>query len=65
MQTKKTVRYSTETISYRTALLWANLQKECKLANSLSEFKSKIKTLEYDTRVCRLCRSFLQNLGLI
>ena len=43
MKIKKTVRYGLETISYRTPLLWANLPEECKLANPLSEFKSKIK----------------------
>ena len=48
MKTKKTVRYGSETISCRTPLLWANLPEECKLANSLSEFKSKIKTWKCD-----------------
>ena len=43
-ENKKTVRYGSETISYRTPLLWANLPEEYKLANSLSEFKSEIKT---------------------
>ena len=41
---KKTVRYDSETISYKTPLLWVNLSEEYKLANSLSELKSKIKT---------------------
>ena len=62
---KKTVRYGSETISYRTPLLWANLPEKCKLANSLNEFKSKIKSWKCDTCVCRLCRPFLQNLGFI
>ena len=62
-ENKKTVRYGSETISYRTPLLWANLPEEYKLANSLSEFKSNIKTRIYDICVCRLCRPFLQNLG--
>ena len=55
----KTVRYGLETISYRAPLLWANLPEEYKLADSLSEFKSKIKTWKCDTCVCRLCRPFL------
>ena len=42
-ENKKTIRYGSETISYRTPLLWANIPEEYKLANSLSEFKSKIK----------------------
>ena len=34
----KKVRYSFETISYRTSLLCANFPNEYKLVNSLSEF---------------------------
>ena len=64
-ENKKTVRYGSETISYRTPLLWANLPDEYKLANSLSEFKSKIKTWKCDPCVCRLCRPFLQYFGFI
>ena len=48
-ENKKTVRYGSETISYRTPLLWANLPEEYKLANSLKEFKSKIKLWTCDT----------------
>ena len=40
---KKTVRYGSETISYRTPLLWVNLPEEYKLANSQSDSESKIK----------------------
>ena len=62
---KRTARYGSETISYRTPLLWANLPEEHKLTNSVNEFKSKIKAWKCDTCVCRLCRPFLQNLGFI
>ena len=64
-ENKKTVRYGSATISYRTLLLWANPSEEYKLANSLSKYKSKIKTWKCATRLCRLCRPFLQNLGFI
>ena len=43
-ENKKTERYGSEAISYRTALFWENLPEEYKLANSLSEFKLKIKS---------------------
>ena len=62
---KRTVIYGSETLSYRTPLLWANLPEEYKIANSLSEFKLKTKIWKYDTCVSRLCRPFLQNLGFI
>ena len=64
-ENKITVRYGSETISYRIPLLWAYFSEECKLTNSLSEFKSEIKTWKCDTCVCRLCRPFRQNLGFI
>ena len=38
------------------------LPEEYKLANSLSEFKSKIKSWKCDTCVCWLCQSFLQKI---
>ena len=44
-----------EDVAWRTSLLCANLPEECKLANSLSEFKSKIKSLKSDAWVCHLC----------
>ena len=65
MKTKKTVRYGSEKVSYRTPLVWENLREEYKLANSLSEFKSKIKAWKCYTCVCWFCRTFLQNLGFI
>ena len=40
---RKTVKYSTETVPYRTPFLWANLHAKSKNAKSLDEFKSKIK----------------------
>ena len=36
-ENKKTVRYGSETISYRAPLPWANIAEEYKFANSLSE----------------------------
>ena len=64
-ENKKTARYGSKTISYRTPLLWANLPAEYKLADSLSEFESKIKTWKCDTCFCWLCRPFLRNFGFI
>ena len=51
-ENKKIVTYGSETISYRTPLFWANIPEEYKLADSLSEFKSKIKTWKCDTCMC-------------
>ena len=54
-KTKKKVTYGSLTISYRTLLLWANRPEEYKLADSLSECKSKIRSWRCDTCICRLC----------
>ena len=64
-ENKHTVRYGLETVSYRTPLLWAKLPDEFKLATSLSEFKSKIKSWKCDVCTCRLCQTFHKNIGFI
>ena len=50
---------------YGTPFLWANLQPEYKSANSLEEFKSKIKTWKCDLQVVPKLytkpRAFLKN----
>ena len=43
-ESKETVRYSLETVKYRTPLLWANLPEKYKTAASLNSFKTKNKT---------------------
>ena len=55
-ENKKTVRYGTETVTYRAPFLWANLHTKYKNAKSLDEFKSKIKAWKCDFCQCRLCK---------
>ena len=64
-ENRKTVTYGTETVTYRTPFLWANLHTKYKCAKFLDEFKSKIKAWKCDFCQCRLCKKYVQNLGFI
>ena len=57
---KKKVRYDFEMVKYRT-----QLPEMYKTATSLNSFKTKIKTWKCETCVCRLCRTYHQNLGFL
>ena len=57
-ENRKTVRYGTETVTYRAPFLWANLRTKYKNAKPLDEFKSKIKAWKCDFCQCRLCKKY-------
>ena len=59
----KTTTYGIENIQYRGCLLWSTLPKEIKDSNTLSEFKQKIKLWDGSSCVCRLCKTFVKDLG--
>ena len=62
---RRTVNYGLETICYRAPFLWANLPPEYKLANSLNIFKRKIKNWKGENCPCRLCKTYVRELGYI
>ena len=61
----KTVHYGTESLSFLGPKLWAILPQEYKDIDNLTEFKTKIKTWVPENCPCRLCRTYIQNLGFI
>ena len=63
--TVKTNKYGTETIRYRAPIIWNILPEEIKDSTSLNEFKSKVKHWRPDACACRLCKTFIYNLGFI
>ena len=63
--TVKTNKYGTETIRYRAPTIWNILPEEIKDSTSLNEFKSKVKHWKPDACECRLCKTFIYNLGFI
>ena len=61
----RTVGYGTETIRYRGPKIWELLPTEIKEAKSLIEFKTKIKCWKPEGCTCRLCKTYIFNLGFI
>ena len=61
----RTVHYGTETISYRGPKTWDMVPQNIKDSLSLAEFKSKIKSWKPNDCACRLCKTFIPQLGFI
>ena len=60
---KNSIKMGPETITYRAPQLWNLVPIEIKDAPSLSTFKEKIKSWYCDNCPCRLCRTYLDNVG--
>ena len=61
----RTVAYGTESIRYRGPATWELIPEEIRTSESLMQFKEKIKTWKADNCACRLCKTFVPNLGFI
>ena len=61
----RTVHYGTETISYRATKTWDMVPQNIKDSVSLAEFKHKIKAWKPNESTCRLCNTFIPQLGFI
>ena len=62
---KKTICYSAETVTYKAVQLWGLLAYDIKNSPTLIEFKDRIKIRSPDNRPCRLCKTYLRNIGYI
>ena len=60
-----TVKYGSETLSYVGAKVWGSLPNEYKNTNSIGEFKSKIRSWIPTDYPCRICKTYIQNLGFL
>ena len=60
-----TVHNGTETISFRGPKTWSLVPQEIKNSKSLIEFKNKIKYWKPVGCTCRLCKTYIYNLGFI
>ena len=58
-----TVNFGTETIRYRGPVIWESLPDEVKQLPTLQSFKRQIKKLKKIDCTCRLCKTFIVNLG--
>ena len=61
---KNSVKMGLETITYREPQLWNLVPTEIKDAPSLSIFKKKIKSWYCENCPCRLCKTYIGNVGL-
>ena len=60
-----TVFKGTETISFRGPKIWSLVPDNIKHAKSLSEFKTRIRDWEPVGFTCRLCKTFIPNIGFL
>ena len=61
----RTVRHGSEFIRFRGQQALATVLHIIKCARTLKEFKRKIKCMAVETCQCRLCQTFVPNLGFI
>ena len=61
----RTVKYGTETIRNMSPKTWELLPNDIRESTSLTEFKVKIKKWKPEGCTCKLCRSYIYNLGFL
>ena len=61
----RTVGFGTETLLFRGKKTWQLLPEQIRNSNSLPEFKNKIKSWIPVGCTCRLCKTYVSNLGFI
>ena len=62
---KSTIKYGINTIAFRGSQIWQNIPSEIRNSESLSLFKSNIKQIQSLPCRCKICRSFIANIGYI
>ena len=61
----RSVYHGTESIANIAPQIWSQIPDDIKNAESLSEFKAKIKSFVFEKCPCRLCKTYIQNLGFL
>ena len=61
----RTVHYGTETVRFRGPKIWEMLPTDIKDSNTLQEFKFRVKHWRPNDCTCRLCKTYIHNLGFI
>ena len=61
----RTVNNGIETIRYRGPITWDLVPNNIKESNSLFEFKEKIKKWKPEGCTCRLCKTYIPNVGFL
>ena len=60
-----TTNYGLETVSYLAPRIWEQIPEEIKQSKSLNSFKKKINLWIPDACTCRLCKTYVPNVGFL
>ena len=61
----KTVRYGTETITYRGPKIWSIIPDEIRESASLETFRQNIKLWKPNNCPCRICKKYIANVDFV
>ena len=61
----KTVKYGSDSLSFRRPKIWALVPDSIKVSNYIHEFKSKNRKWKPVGCDCKICKEFLPNLGFL
>ena len=61
----RSVHYGTETVHFRGPQIWSLIPDNIKNLNTLSEFKSEIRKWKPVGCKCRLCKTYVKNIGFL
>ena len=61
----RTVRYGTESLTFLANKIWQLIPSDIKCAPTLESFKNKIKLWQTKDCPCRLCKTYIQQIGFI
>ena len=61
----KTVDYGLRSVRYLSPIIWELLPNQIKYSNSLSKFKKLIKSWKPEACPCRLCKTYIAQVGFI
>ena len=62
---RRTVKFGTETISYRGPRIWNLIPERIRSLETLNNFKKEIKSWRCDACPCRMCKMYIQRVGFI
>ena len=62
---KRTVKFGTETISYRGPQIWNLIPERSRPLETLNKFKKEIKKWKSDACPCRMCKTYIQRVAFI
>ena len=61
----KSTKYGTEIVTFRAPEIWEILPEEIRHSESLGIFKTRIKQWTPSDCKCRLCKTYISNVGFI